>query len=100
MEFLVENWKWLVSILLIIVETVLVIVLKKRPQLKDNSLIANLMIWIDAAEKQFKLGTNKKDYVIAQAKDYLGDDFDEKTVSYLIEEILSLPQKKEKKDEK
>lgn len=94
MEFLQSNWQFIVYVGLVIIEAILLVVVKRHPVIKDNSIFTKLMTWIDEAEQKFRLGSDKKLYVMSLAKDYLGEDFDEKVVSDVIEYILRLPQKK------
>lgn len=96
-EFLTENWKLIAILGAILVELVIILVFKKKSKIVAPGLILNLCTWIEEAEKIYSVGSDKMNYVLAKAKIYLGELFDEKTVSTMVEWILSLPEKKEKK---
>ena len=100
MQFIVDNWQFFVALFCGILELILLIVLKKRPEVIDTSLFADLVEWIYIAESRFKIGDEKMAYVLEQAKERLKERFVEKDVRELVEFILSLPQKKGIKDEK
>lgn len=96
-EFIVENWQLAVLLL----TALLVILLKKRPvnTTVDNSLIAHLVSWVIDAERLYGPGhgDEKLKFVIEKARLYLGDLFNEKDITAMVEFILSSPEKKEKK---
>lgn len=96
-EFLTENWKLIAILGAILVELVLLLIFKKKPQVLDNSLIFDLCTWIAEAENLYSVGSDKLHYVLTKAKVRLGDLFDEKSVTKIIEWLLTLPEKKEKK---
>lgn len=96
-EFLINNWKLIVILAAILVELVLLLVFKRKPQILDNSLIFDLCTWISEAEKLYPSGTDKLNYVLVKARIRLGDLFDEKAITNIIEWLLTLPEKKEKK---
>ena len=101
MDFLIENWKWLTALALGLIELILLLVFKKRPQINVQGFLESLCDWISQAEKSYSVGTDKMDYVLKCAKVYLSDMYDEKQVRSIVEWILTLPEKKkEKKDEK
>ena len=95
MDFFIENWRFFVMLACVIIEIVLLLVFKRRPQLIDNSILYHLSVWIQEAEVRFVSGSEKLDYVVSKAKDYLGDKFNRENVISLVEYVLSLPQKKE-----
>lgn len=97
MEFFLQ-YKEIFSILLVgIVEVVILLICKKRPQVVDNSFLANISNWILEAEAKFKLGSDKLRYVLDKSKNYLGENFVENDVKALIEYVLTIPEKKEKR---
>lgn len=100
LNFLTENWKLIAIIGAILVELVIILVFKKRPEVIDNSFLIRLCLWIEEAEKKFVAGTDKLDYVLSAAKNYLGEKFSEKDVRNMIEYVLTLPEKKGVKHEK
>lgn len=95
-DWLTANWKLIVVIGAIIIDIVLALIFKKRPQVIDNSFLTHLCNWILEAENKFKIGSDKKNYVLDQARQYLGDKFSERDVSLMIEYLLTVPEKKEK----
>lgn len=96
LNFLVDNWKLIAIIGSIVIELVVILVFKKRPEVIDNSFLVRLCDWIDYAEKHFKVGSEKMSYVLAEAAKYLGDKYSERDVRTMVEYILTLPEKKEK----
>lgn len=100
MQFIIENWQFFVALFCGILELILLIVLKKRPEVVDTSLFADLVEWIYIAESRFKIGEEKMAFVLDQAKEHLKERYVEKDVRELVEFILSLPQKKESRNEK
>ena len=97
LNFLTENWKLIAIIGSIVIELILILVFKKRPEVIDNSFLVRLCEWIAIAEKKFILGSDKLAYVLEEARKYLGDRYTEKDVKTMVEYILTLPEKKEKK---
>lgn len=95
-QFLTDNWKLIVIVGCIVIDLILVLVFKKRPQVVDNSFITHLITWIQEAEVKFKVGSDKKEYVLDQAEKYLGDKFSSRDVGLMIEYLLTVPEKKEK----
>ena len=95
-EFLTENWKIIAVLGSFLVELVLLLVFKKRPEIIDNSFLLRLCEWIDAAEKKYLIGQDKLNAVLEEAKKYLGDKYVEKDVKSMVEYVLSLPEKKNK----
>lgn len=95
LEFIQTYWSYIATGLLFVLEVILFI-LKKRPEVVDNSFITLLTQWILEAEKRFKVGSEKMDFVLQQAAQYLGDKFNKKEVKTLVEYLLTLPEKKEK----
>lgn len=95
MEFLIENWRFFVMVACVICEIILLLVFKRQPKIIDNSILYQLSVWIYEAETRFKLGSEKLEYVVSKAEQYLGENFNRKSVVSLVEYILSLPQKKE-----
>lgn len=101
MGFFIENWRFFIMVACVIVEIVLLLVFKRRPQIIDNSFLFKLSIWIQEAEVKFSDGQLKLEYVLRLAEEYLGANFNRKSVISLVEYVLSLPQKKEgRSDEK
>lgn len=95
-DWLTDNWKLIVIVGAILIDLILVLIFKKRPQVIDNSFITHLCGWIQEAESKFKIGADKKRYVLDAAAKYLGDKYSEKEVGLMIEYILTIPEKKEK----
>lgn len=95
LNFIQTYWQYISAGLLLIIEVVIIFV-KKRPQIVDNSFISQLCAWIEEAEKTYKVGSDKMVYVLEKAKSYLGSSYKESDVRYFVEWILTLPQKKEK----
>ena len=96
-EFLTENWKLIAVLAAILIELIFLLVFKKKPQVLDNSLIFDLCTWIGEAESLYKEGSDKLTYVLSRAKVRLGELFDEKSITKIVEWLLTLPEKKEKK---
>lgn len=109
-EFFLENWKFLLEILLLVVSTIIVIVKKvakvKVPESDLANMLSNIPGWIVEAEKEFGSGNGDKkfSYVYNKAVLYLSEKVGV-PVNYLpstlflsirdfIEEVLAAPQKK------
>ena len=95
-DFLIDNWQFVAAIGCGIIEVIILLFTKKRPQIVDNSFLFNCSEWVLAAEKMSVSGEEKMSFVLSKAKDYLEDNFNEKAVREIVEWILSLPEKKEK----
>ena len=93
LDFIQANWQYISAGVLLVIE-VLILILKKRPQVIDTSLLASLSQFILEAESRFKVGTEKMQYVLQCANALLGDKFVEKDIRDLVEYLLTLPQKK------
>ena len=112
-EFFLENWKFLLEILLLVISTVIVIVKKtakvkvRVPESALASMLGNIPVWIVDAENQFGSGNGDKkfSYVYNKAVLYLAEKVGV-PVNYLpstlflsikdfIEAVLAAPQKKE-----
>lgn len=93
-EFLTNNWQFVVCLLCGLFELILMLVAKKRPEVVDNSFLSKLSVWILEAEDKFQVGSDKLNYVLGRAKAYLGDMYVEKDCKALIEYLLTLPEKK------
>lgn len=85
---------------LILVLDVLILLLKRRPQIIDEGFVAKVCQWILDAENKFKLGSDKLDFVLDKCKEHLGSSYDYAHVRALIEYILTIPQKKGVSNEK
>lgn len=96
LEFLQENWRTILLAVISLVSLILTLCVKKNPKIIDNSIYRKLVLWIEEAEKRFKIGEEKKSYVMDKAQAELGEGYNASVISDLIELILSLPQKKEK----
>lgn len=96
LDWLTANWNVVAVIGSIVLEFVILLITKKRPEVIDNSLLIRLCEWINKAEATLKLGPAKMSYVLNEARQYLGDKYVEKDVRKLVEYILTLPEKKEK----
>ena len=94
-EFLTEHWQFIVVCVAGLTEFILMIVLKKRPQIVDNSIMVRLAEWILYAEQHFVIGSDKMKYVLGEASKYLGDKYVEKDIRNAVEYLLLLPEKKE-----
>lgn len=79
---------------LVLVLDLLLLILKKRPQVIDNSLIAKIIPLVAQAEEKFVSGEDKLQYVLNGVRAYLGDYYKENEARYLVELLLTLPQKK------
>ena len=95
-EFLTENWKLIAILGAILVELILLLIFKKRPEIIDHSFYIKASEWILEAEKSFDKGADKLKYVLQCAKQYLGSNYSEAAVKEIVEWILTIPQKKEK----
>lgn len=96
MEILIQ-YKEIISIAIgVLLEIIVFLVFKKNPKVIDNSLVTHLCDWIAQAEAKFKVGSDKLNYVLEEAKKYLGDSFIEKDIRNMVEQILTLPEKKGK----
>ena len=98
MEILIQ-YKEIFSIAVVaIIEIIVFLVFKKNPKVIDNSLVTHLCDWIFIAEDKFKVGEDKMQYVLSEAKKYLGDEqFIESDIRKMVEFLLTLPEKKGKK---
>ena len=96
LEFLTENWKLIAIIGCIVIEAIILLIAKKRPEVVDNSILVRICEWVDLAEKKFLKGEDKLSFVLEEAKKYLGDKFVQKDVISMVEYVLTLPEKKEK----
>lgn len=98
-EFLTENWKLIAILGAILVELVLLLVFKKRPQnnIIDNGFLMEVCKWIEEAECAYETGPEKLAFVLSKARMYLGSRYDEEVVSDIVEWVLTLPEKKEKR---
>lgn len=97
MEVLLQ-YKDLIAIgLAAIIEIVIFLVFKKRPEVVDNSFVVHLCQWIDIAEHKFKNGEDKMQFVLDESKNYLGEKFIKDDVKNMVEYLLTLPEKKGKK---
>lgn len=97
MDFLIENWKWLATLAIGLIELILLIVLKRKPQVNYVGLISYLCDRILEAEKKYTVGSEKMLYVLQCTKSYLGEMYDEKVVRQCVEYLLTLPEKKKEK---
>ncbi len=97
MDFLIENWKWIATLAIGLIELVLLLVFKRKPQIKYVGLVSYLCDRILEAEKRYTFGSEKMLYVLQCAKSYLGEMYDEKTVRNVVEYLLTLPEKKKEK---
>lgn len=93
-DFLKAYYREIISLVLLVFQTVLLLIAKKNPKVIDNSLIVRLCNWIREAEGIYVNGSDKFDYVINKAREELGESFVYSEISNLIEWILSLPEKK------
>ena len=94
---ILTQYKELISIVgVAIIEIIVLLIAKKRPQVIDNSLLFQLSRWVLEAEKQFRIGADKMNFVLKRAKEYLGDDYVESDVRKVVEYILTIPEKKVK----
>lgn len=93
-EFLTNNWKWIVAVGFELISLIVVLVTKKRPQVIDRSFIYQLCCWIEEAEKKYNDGAMKLSYVLDKASIYLGDRYDQSNVTATVEWLLTLPEKK------
>lgn len=93
LDFIQANWSYLATAVLVVLEVILFI-LKKRPQVVDNSFISLICQWILEAEVKFKVGSDKMCYVLDQAKLYLKDNYRETEIKNIVEYLLTLPEKK------
>lgn len=94
MDFIIENWKFIVYLAIGLIEIILLLVFKRRPQIIDNGFMAKLSEFILDAELKYVQGSDKLKYVLEQAKIYLADKYVEADVKKLVEYMLTLPQKK------
>lgn len=97
MDFLMENWKWIATLSIGLIELVLLLVFKRKPQVNYVGLISFLCDCILEAEKKYTKGSEKMLYVLECAKAYLGEMYDEKTIRNCVEYLLTLPEKKKEK---
>ena len=105
LEFLQNNWKWIVEILSIVI-TFVVLLLRKRIKLTDSAVqevLKKIPGWIVEAEKTGFTGQEKLLYVLNFALQYLESKYGEfvwndKTVKAMlidfIEAVLETPTKK------
>ena len=107
-QFLLDNWQFIVYMLVSVITTIAVLVLKKKKVVNelDNILkivLANLPRIVLSAEELFGAGNGveKKqvvlDSVIKFVKDQFSVDLPESLIAYIserVEDILAAPQKK------
>lgn len=104
-SFLIDNWKFLVYVVLLLVSVILAIVRRTIVNVIPESVVLELsdsiIMYVNEAEKLFpEAGSGKRKlmYVVERCKDFcketkvsISSDF----VFALVEKILSTPQKKE-----
>lgn len=109
-EFILENWKFLLEILLLIVSTLIVIFKRKVkikvPESDLANMLSNIPVWIIDAENTFGAGhgEQKFSYVYNKAVNYLIEKLNCTvgclpgalllTIKDFIEEVLAAPTKK------
>lgn len=95
-DFIINNWTWILPILLSIVESFLIIILKKHPVTAFfDSFYCEIVDLINDAEDAFGDGNGsyKLDYVVTH---FLMNhpSFHKSTVIDAVEDIMSTPKKK------
>lgn len=101
LNFIKENYKWLLILLGLIVEAIFVVIFKKKPVRFYAGVFEHLVPIINEAEFKFPgsgRGKEKKDYVLSKFFEEYPDMkfFGGEDISYTIEYLLSLPVKKKK----
>lgn len=107
-EFIFENWRWLISLIIGLLSVIL-LVFKKKYKVYSRSIpqfiLEKLPMCIRTAERMFKAGPQKLDFVVSLVSDLLVQEFPQIMTSkyddYIrdsVEAILSTPEKKEKED--
>ncbi len=94
-EFFINYGQYIIVGVLCLLEIIL-FSFKNRPKLIDNSLITKLCSWILEAEGIYKTGSDKMNFVLEKAKDYLKDSYQETEIRNIIEYLLTIPEKKVK----
>lgn len=94
MDFILSHIEIFVALFCLVAETILLLVFKRRPTYIDNSILYKVFEWVMFAEKKFKVGSDKLNYVLSEAEKYLGDTYNRAAVTALVEFVLSSPQKK------
>lgn len=107
-NFIIDNWQFFATFLSSVIGFIVVVFIKKKPVYNefDNILVeiySNLPAFIKAAEV-FKGAENKKALVIESVKKFVLTHFHYSLtesqlslIGFMVEEILSTPQKKETK---
>lgn len=103
LEFLQDNWRWIVSVGLTLISVIIVLV-KKKTKVVDGVLtdtFKQLPSFINKAEELFPDGQDKQTYVLAMALDYylsnggLGESsLITDIIASMLEAILTTPTKK------
>lgn len=100
-EFIVNNWQYISAALVVVLEIILMLI-KKNPKVIDPSIYSKITSLIQDAEKTFGSGhgEEKKQFVVSS---FLAsspiDTYPKKFVEFVVEDILSTPEKKEVKSD-
>lgn len=101
-DFILQNWKECIAIILAIA-TLLVTIFRKKVKVVDDIpsfILEHLPLFINSAEKLFSSGTDKKTFVLESIDQLLRVHFNVGIEDYIdfvceaIEKILSTPEKK------
>lgn len=98
-DFLIENWKLISILVLLVVDFILLLFRRNKTQIYDSSAYSHLLTLVNEAEEKFGSGhgEEKLQYVLDGYFALTGikdDSWNRSSVRILIERILSAPQKK------
>lgn len=114
-DFLVQYWQFISSGILVVLSIILLILRKKKIVVEDSMLdgiYSYAIQLINEAERRFKLGEEKKEFVVSSLKEkypqfskflnfetlpFTSKPNSDEVFGQVIETILSTPQRKEKK---
>ena len=94
LNFLVKYWQY-ISVALVVIFEFILMVIKKKPQVFDNSLTADLVELIKIAEERFGEGhgVDKLSYVVEEASKK-HSSIPPQVISFFVDSILNTPTKK------
>lgn len=102
-DFIRDNWSYISFGLVILMELILLIVKRNKTSVYDNSIIAQLIPLVAAAEEIFGSGHGKEklDYVVKTYNEsHLQAQLPVKVIESFVESILATPEKKGSRNEK
>lgn len=98
-NFIKDNYWWIVPIFIAVVQSIFLLIFKRRPIIKDTSYYRDLMLLINEAENYYGSGhgDEKLDFVLNKfitLKDLDNSEWMKSSIKNVVEMILSIPSKK------